>query len=133
MISALTFIPFLGIGGSIIYAVKFGIVWQEIVLLLFGWWLSGMGITIGYHRLFAHRSFKAHPIVQIIAIIFGSAALQNSVIKWCSDHRLHHRKLDQEEDPYSITKGFWHAHIGWILEKNDSKIINLLSNSLYRN
>ena len=57
MVSALTLIPFVGIGGSIIYAVKFGIVWQEIVLLLFGWWLAGMGITFGYHRLFAHYGY----------------------------------------------------------------------------
>lgn len=122
MVSALTLIPVIGIVGTIIHAVNFGVVWQEPFLMIFGWWLAGMGITFGYHRLFAHRSFKAHPIVQFVAIIFGSAALQNSVLKWSSDHRVHHRKLDTEDDPYSITKGFWHAHIGWILEKKDSEI-----------
>ena len=49
-------------------------------------------------------------------------ALQNSVLKWSSDHRRHHRKLDTDEDPYSITKGFWHAHIGWIFKNKDTLI-----------
>ena len=48
-------------------------------------------------------------------MLFGSAALQNTIIKWSSDHRRHHKNLDTEKDPYSITKGFFHAHIGWIL------------------
>lgn len=115
MVSALTLIPLVGIFGTALYIWKYNIVWQEPVLLLTGWWVAGMGITFGYHRLFAHRSFKAHPVVQFVAILLGSIALQNSVLKWSSDHRRHHRKLDTDEDPYSITKGFWHAHIGWIL------------------
>ena len=131
MVSALTLIPFLGIFGTLFYTFNFGVVWQEPVLLILGWWFAGMGITFGYHRLFAHRSFKAHPIIQFIAMILGSAALQNSVLKWSSDHRIHHRKLDTDDDPYSITKGFWHAHIGWIIENKDSKIqgVNDLQNN----
>jgi len=115
MISALTLIPIVGFFGTIFYAFNYGVVWQEPILLFIGWWLSGMGITFGYHRLFAHRSFKAHPVVQFVAMLFGSAALQNTIIKWSSDHRRHHKNLDTEKDPYSITKGFFHAHIGWIL------------------
>ncbi len=122
MVSALTLIPLVGIFGTGLYVWKYNIVWQEPVLLLTGWWVAGMGITFGYHRLFAHRSFKAHPVVQFVAILLGSIALQNSVLKWSSDHRRHHRKLDTDEDPYSITKGFWHAHIGWILEAKESRI-----------
>ena len=125
MVSALTMIPIIGIFGTIIYTINFGIIWQEPVILILGWLFSGMGITFGYHRLFAHRSFKAHPAIQLTAMILGSAALQNSVIKWCSDHRIHHRKLDKKEDPYSIKKGFWYAHIGWILEKKKSQIIGV--------
>jgi stearoyl-CoA desaturase (Delta-9 desaturase) len=122
MVSVLTLIPLIGVFGTLLYSINNGIVWQEPILFILGWWFAGMGITFGYHRLFAHRSFKTHPIIQFIALILGSAALQNSVIKWSSDHRLHHRKLDTDEDPYSITKGFWHAHIGWILEKKVSQI-----------
>ena len=116
MVSALTIIPILGIFGTFIYSCYNGVIWQEPVLMILGWWISGMGITIGYHRLFAHRSFQAHPVVQFIAMLCGSSALQNTILKWSSDHRLHHKELDTEVDPYSITKGFFHAHIGWIIE-----------------
>jgi len=116
MVSVLTIIPILGIFGTFIYSCYNGVIWQEPVLMILGWWISGMGITIGYHRLFAHRSFQAHPVVQFIAMLCGSSALQNTILKWSSDHRLHHKELDTEVDPYSITKGFFHAHIGWIIE-----------------
>ena len=53
-------------------------------------------------------------------MIFGSMALQNTILNWCSDHRRHHKKLDTSEDPYSIKKGFLHAHIGWIVKKNNN-------------
>ncbi len=91
-------------------------------MMIMGWWLAGMGITFGYHRLFAHRSFKVHPIIQFIAMLCGSAALQNTILKWSSDHRIHHNKLDTDEDPYSITRGFFHAHIGWIFQAEPTQI-----------
>ena len=122
MVSVLTIIPILGIFGTFIYSCYNGVIWQEPVLMILGWWISGMGITFGYHRLFAHRSFEAHRIVQFIAMLCGSSALQNTILKWSSDHRLHHKKLDTEEDPYSITKGFFHAHIGWVLEDKPTDI-----------
>ena len=131
MIFALSAIPLFGIVGTSIYAYYYGIVWQEPILMILGWLLSGMGITLGYHRLFAHKSFKAHPAIQFIAMLCGSAALQNNVIKWCSDHRLHHRKLDTKYDPYSITQGFFYAHIGWIIENKPDNIegVNDLKNN----
>jgi len=131
MIFALSMIPLIGIVGTSIYTYYYGIVWQEPTLMVLGWLLSGMGITFGYHRLFAHKSFKAHPIIQFIAMLCGSAALQNNVIKWCSDHRLHHNKLDTKDDPYSITQGFFHAHIGWIIEDKPENIegVNDLKNN----
>ena len=125
MTFALLLVPILGIFGTGIYIYYNGLVWQEPVLLILGWIFSGMGITFGYHRLFAHRSFNAHPTIQFIAMLCGSAALQNNIIKWCSDHRLHHKKLDTEEDPYSIKRGFFHAHIGWILEDKPTIIKNV--------
>jgi len=122
MIFALSAIPLIGVIGTSIYTYYYGIVWQEPILMILGWFFSGLGITFGYHRLFAHKSFKAHPIIEFIAMLCGSAALQNSVIKWCSDHRLHHNKLDTKDDPYSITEGFFHAHIGWIIEDKATHI-----------
>ncbi len=125
MIFVLTVIPIIGIIGTIIYSYYNGVVWQEPTLMILCWWVSGMGITFGYHRLFAHRSFEAHPIVQFIAMLCGSSALQNTILKWSSDHRMHHKKLDTEEDPYSITKGFFHAHIGWVLEDKPTDIVGV--------
>ena len=122
MVLSLSIIPLIGIGGTSLYVYFYGIVWQEPILMILGWLLSGMGITFGYHRLFAHRSFQTYPIIEWLLMISGSMALQNTIINWCSDHRMHHKKLDTKHDPYSITKGFLHAHIGWIVKKSDRNI-----------
>ena len=122
MVAVLILIPLIGIFGTAAYVYFNGVIWQEPVIMFSGWWIAGMGITFGYHRLFAHRSFKAHPVVQFLAMLCGSAALQNTILKWSSDHRTHHNNLDTEEDPYSITKGFFHAHIGWIIEDKPVEI-----------
>ena len=119
---ALTLIPVAGIFGTFWHIWNYGIVWQEPFLLVSFWIITGLGITAGYHRLFSHQSFKAHPILDWIMVIFGATALQNSALKWCSDHRRHHKHLDTDKDPYSITKGFFHAHMGWILENNPEPI-----------
>ncbi len=84
------------------------------ILLLY---LTGLSITAGYHRLFSHRTYKAHPFVEWVVIFFGSMAAQGSILRWSYDHRQHHAYVDTDEDPYSIQKGFWYAHFAWILEK----------------
>lgn len=87
--------------------------WLGFVLVLA---FNGMAITAGYHRLWAHRSYKAHFLVRLWLALWGAAAVQNSILVWCSDHRRHHRDVDHiEKDPYSINKGLWHAHLGWML------------------
>jgi len=116
MVIILTIIPLIGVFGTGIYVYFNGIVWQEPVMMLIYWFLSGMGITMGYHRLFAHRAYKTNSFVEWILMILGSTALENTILKWCSDHRTHHKKAETVDDPYSITEGFWHAHIGWILK-----------------
>lgn len=80
-------------------------------------WLTGLSITAGYHRYFAHRAYKAHPIAEWFLLFFGTMAVQSSVIRWSFEHRLHHAHVDTDEDPYSIKKGFWYAHFLWMLEK----------------
>ncbi len=122
IIFALILIPFIGIVGTAIYISQYGIVWQEPFLLFIFWILTGLGITVGYHRLFSHRSFVAHPILEWLLSIFGAAALEMSAIRWCANHRKHHKYLDTDKDPYSITKGFFHAHMGWILMNNPVKV-----------
>jgi len=105
-----------------IYIYLNGIVWQEPLMLIIGWFLTGTGITVGYHRLFSHRTFKTYPIIEWVYMILGSMALQNTIVNWCSDHRRHHKLLDTDEDPYSIKKGFFHAHIGWVVKKGENNI-----------
>jgi stearoyl-CoA desaturase (Delta-9 desaturase) len=76
--------------------------------------LTNLSITAGYHRLMSHRSYEAHAIPKLFFLLIGASAWQGSALKWCSDHRKHHFKVDSDEDPYSITKGFWYAHMGWL-------------------
>lgn len=82
---------------------------------------TGLSITLGYHRLFSHLSFKAKWPVRLATLVFGACAFENSVIHWASDHRRHHKHVDEDEDPYDISKGFFWAHIGWILFKLDAE------------
>ncbi|MGZ3692210.1 MAG: fatty acid desaturase [Pseudobdellovibrio sp.] len=77
--------------------------------------LTNLSITMGYHRLFAHKSFEAHPVLQFILLFISSGAFQGSALKWASDHRIHHKFEDTDKDPYSINKGFWYAHMGWMM------------------
>lgn len=76
----------------------------------------GMGVTAGYHRLFSHRTYQAHGLLRFALLCLGAASFQNSALRWSSDHRLHHRYVDTDRDPYTITKGFWHAHWIWVME-----------------
>lgn len=78
---------------------------------------TNMSITAGYHRLFSHRSYDAHPVLEVLYLAIGASAFQGSCLKWSSDHRRHHAEEDTEADPYAIHKGFWHAHIGWLFWK----------------
>ena len=80
---------------------------------------TGLSITLGYHRLFAHKAFEARWPVRLLTLLFGAAAFENAALAWVSDHRRHHKHVDGAEDPYDITQGFWYAHMGWILFKLD--------------
>ncbi len=80
-------------------------------------WLlcSGLSITGGYHRLFAHRSYRCSRTVAAFYLLFGAAAVQNSALTWASAHRRHHAHTDHDEDPYDARRGLWWSHIGWLL------------------
>ncbi len=78
-----------------------------------------MSITLGYHRLFSHLSFKATWPVKFLTLVFGAAAFENSCLSWASDHRHHHKHVDHDGDPYDISRGFFYAHVGWLLFKLD--------------
>jgi len=100
-----------------LYLWQFGFDWFQIAMFFALLTASGFSVTLGYHRLFSHLAFRAKWPVRIFVLIFGAAAFENSVLMWSSEHRRHHKHVDHEEDPYDISKGFFHAHIGWLLFK----------------
>ncbi|MEX2132112.1 MAG: fatty acid desaturase [Pseudohongiellaceae bacterium] len=96
--------------------------WAMFLLLLA---FCGLSITAGYHRLWSHKTYKAHWSLRILFALGGACALQNDVIHWASDHRRHHRHVDNNDhDPYSAGRGFWFSHIGWILRNYPSAKID---------
>ncbi len=117
-------VPFLGTIAAII------LFWNEIVnvtdllILLFMYLITGLGVTIGFHRLLTHRSFQTFKPVEYLFAILGSMSVQGPVNIWVADHRKHHAHTDQEGDPHSphvghgegvrgVIGGLWHAHVGW--------------------
>lgn len=122
-------LPFLGLVAAIwlLWGVAFS--WVYLVLLFVMYLISGLGITIGYHRYFTHKSFKTSRFVQALLAISGSMAVEGSVLQWAAVHRSHHQHSDAEHDPHSphthgagvknAIKGMWHAHMGWILSSKD--------------
>lgn len=100
-----------------LYLWNYGINWFQASLFLFFFIATGLSITLGYHRLFSHLSFKAKWPVRFFTLVFGAGAFENSALVWSADHRLHHKFVDHDDDPYNINQGFWYAHIGWIMFK----------------
>jgi stearoyl-CoA desaturase (Delta-9 desaturase) len=100
-----------------LYLWYFGIDWFQLALFAVSLAATGFSVTLGYHRLFSHMTFRAKLPVRLFTLICGAAAFENSVLMWASEHRRHHKHVDHDEDPYDITKGFFHAHIGWLLFK----------------
>lgn len=88
----------------------------EIIAAIICFCFCGLSITAGYHRLWSHKTYQANAVLRFIYAIGGAFALQNSILHWCSDHRVHHKHVDKNDiDPYSAKKGFWFSHIGWML------------------
>lgn len=103
--------------GVPLYMVYHGLSWSAVWIMVALVACCGVGITGGYHRLFSHKAYSAAWPVRLFYLLFGAGAVQNSAKVWCSDHRLHHRHIDTDLDPYNIKKGFWWAHVGWVLRK----------------
>ena len=95
-----------------------GAAWLSFALFLI---TNELSITCGYHRLFAHGTYEAHPALKLVYLLFGAMALQNSALLWSAGHRAHHRYIDDpERDPYCARRGFWFSHIGWMLRNYPS-------------
>ncbi|MEM9066505.1 MAG: acyl-CoA desaturase [Planctomycetota bacterium] len=119
-------VPFLGLIAAIILLWGIALSWP--ILMVFGimYVLTAFGITVGYHRLFTHKSFKTNKPMQVVFAVLGSMSAQGPVINWVADHRRHHQHSDDEGDPHSPAthggglwgsiKGGWHAHMGWLFK-----------------
>ncbi len=90
-----------------------GVIWASVIL----YFVTGISITAGYHRLFSHKAYKVNRIVESVILYFATMAAQGPALRWAYEHRLHHAHVDTDKDPYSIKKGFWYAHVLWLMEK----------------
>lgn len=110
-------------------AITHGFETVEIVAALLCFIYCGMSITVGYHRLWSHRTFQSHWSLRFICALGGAFALQNSALHWSSDHRIHHKHVDKNDiDPYSAKRGFWYSHIGWMLKEYQPERIQSYDN-----
>ncbi|MGW5055569.1 acyl-CoA desaturase [Actinokineospora sp. NPDC004072] len=119
-------LPFAALVAAVPLAWGWGLTWLDVVLAVFFFYFSGLGVTVGYHRLFTHGSFKANRPLKITLAVMGSMAVQSPPITWVADHRRHHAFSDRDGDPHSpwlfgtsplaLARGFWHAHMGWLFE-----------------
>ena len=115
-------LPFLYVVGMHVGALGafFTFSWPALFVCLFLYWITGcLGITLCYHRLLTHRSFTAPKPLEYVLTAFASLACQGGPISWVAAHRLHHMKSDQPGDPHSPRDGFFWAHMGWCLTRND--------------
>lgn len=90
--------------------------WGAVALFLVTYILGGLSITVGYHRLYAHRAYSANPFFEWCVLIGSALSFEMSALMWSHDHRLHHNHVDTDKDPYSIKKGFWYAHVLWLFD-----------------
>ena len=114
----LTLTPVVGIAGTAWYTLRNGFEWWMAGLLFGMYLLVGLSICAGYHRFFSHKTYEAHPLVQSFFAFFGAMAAQNSILWWSASHRVHHKYVDRDWDPYNIQRGFWWAHILWVFHRH---------------
>ncbi len=118
-------IPVIGFVAAIVLLWDKAVGPRDLAIMTVLYVLTGLGITVGFHRLLTHRSFKAAPPVRAAFAILGSMAVQGPVLNWVADHRKHHAFTDEEGDPHSphlsgrpgilgALAGLWHAHVGWL-------------------
>jgi stearoyl-CoA desaturase (delta-9 desaturase) len=115
-----TVLPFLALGVASWQVWNQLLHWYDVVSFLAVYVPTGLGITVGFHRLFTHRSFKTGRGVRFVLAALGSAAIEGPIISWVADHRKHHAFSDEDGDPHSPhvdhggLRGLFHAHVGWL-------------------
>ncbi len=123
-------VPFLALLATLPFAWGWGLGWLDVGLLIAMFAISGHGVTVGFHRHFTHGSFKAVAPLRAALVVAGSMAIQGPVTQWVADHRRHHAFSDRDGDPHSpwlygdtvaaLTKGMFHAHIGWLFDRDQT-------------
>jgi stearoyl-CoA desaturase (delta-9 desaturase) len=123
-------IPFAALVAAVPLAWGRGLNWLDIAIALSAYVVSGLGITVGFHRYFTHGSFKARRGLKIAMAVAGSLAIEGPVVQWVADHRRHHAFSDRDGDPHSpwrygetvpaLIKGLWHAHSGWLFDREQT-------------
>jgi stearoyl-CoA desaturase (Delta-9 desaturase) len=122
-------VPFLATLAAVVLLWDRLVSWHDLVLLAVMYLVTASGITVGFHRLLTHRSFRTHKPTEYAFATLGSMAVQGPVIAWVADHRKHHAHTDVEGDPHSphvghgdgvtgVLRGLWHAHTGWLLSEH---------------
>ena len=139
-------VPFLGLLAGILLFWGRGFSWIQLGLFLGMYLLTALGVTLGYHRLFAHQSFETIWPVKLTLGILGSMAFEGPLFKWVAMHRMHHHHSDSRYDPHSphasgggflpTIRGFWHAHVGWMFAADPPGLVrythDLLADPLLR-
>jgi stearoyl-CoA desaturase (delta-9 desaturase) len=109
-------IPFLSIHLMCLWAFQTGVQWEWVMLAIGSYYLRMFAVTAGYHRYFAHRSYKTSRVFQFLLAFLAMTSAQKGVLWWAAHHRHHHKYSDREEDVHSpLQKGFWFSHVGWML------------------
>ncbi|NIJ11882.1 stearoyl-CoA desaturase (delta-9 desaturase) [Saccharomonospora amisosensis] len=127
-------LPIVGTAAAFVFLAVHPFGWTELALLLSMWLLTGLGVTVGYHRLFTHRTFKAAQPVAVVLAVLGSMAGQGGLVSWVALHRRHHEYSDREGDPHSpnlsggglrgTLRGLAHSHFLWMRRHEYPNIVH---------
>jgi stearoyl-CoA desaturase (delta-9 desaturase) len=107
-------VPFLGTIYAMVMLWNQWVSWVDVTLMFTLYVLSGLGITVGFHRMLTHKSFETSRPVKATLLIMGCLAVEGDPITWASTHIQHHAHSDEEDDPHSPLEGLWHSHMGWL-------------------
>jgi len=128
LIGVFVVVPLLALVAAVPVAWGWGLRWADVVLAAVFYVVSGLGVTVGFHRYLTHGAFRAARPLRVVLAVAGSLAMQGPVISWVADHRRHHAYADKEGDPHSpwrygtsagaVARGFWHAHMGWLFDRD---------------
>jgi stearoyl-CoA desaturase (delta-9 desaturase) len=120
VVLAVVVIPLLATALAIGLLWQRAVTWTDLILLGVMYSLVALGVTVGFHRMLTHRSFRPNPVVKLILLVLGSMSIEGAALQWAATHIKHHAHADREGDPHSPVEGFFHAHFGWLFAGTDA-------------